>query len=116
MTLLVFGKTGQVATELARLAPEAVFLGRAQADQTDPAACVAQIAAHAPAAVINAAAWTAVDRAEEQEAEATRINGATPAALAAECAARIDLHVTELESDVSTTLNRRSFDLFGQLL
>jgi dTDP-4-dehydrorhamnose reductase len=98
MTLLVFGKTGQVATELARLAPDAVFLDRAQADQTDPAACVAQIAAHAPAAVINAAAWTAVDRAEEQEAEATRINGATPAALAAECAAR-DIPFVHISTD-----------------
>ena len=47
MTLLVFGRTGQVATELARIAPDAVFLGRDAADLTDPAACAAAIHAHA---------------------------------------------------------------------
>ncbi len=85
--LLVFGRTGQVATELHRLAPEAVFLDRAAADLADPAACAAAIRAHAPAAVINAAAWTAVDRAETEEAAATLVNGAAPAAMARECAA-----------------------------
>ena len=39
MTLLIFGATGQVATELRRLAPGATFLSRAEADQSDPAAC-----------------------------------------------------------------------------
>ena len=88
MTLLVFGRNGQVATELARLAPGAVFLGRDQADLSDPAACAAAIGAHAPQAVINAAAWTAVDRAETEEAAATVVNGAAPAAMARACAAR----------------------------
>ena len=86
--LLVFGRTGQVATELARIAPDALFLGRDQADLADPAACAAAIAAHAPRAVINAAAWTAVDRAEAEEAAATVINGDAPGAMARECAAR----------------------------
>ncbi len=85
--LLVFGATGQVATELKRLAPGAVFLGRDQADLADPAACAAAIRAHAPAAVINAAAWTAVDRAEAEDAAATVVNGDAPAAMAQECAA-----------------------------
>ena len=98
MSLLVFGKTGQVATELARRVPDAVFLGRDQADQTDPAACVAQIDAHGPTAVINAAAWTAVDRAEEHEAEATLINGETPALLARACAAR-DIPFVHISTD-----------------
>ena len=39
--LLVFGQTGQVARELARLIPQAVFAGRDRADLTDPAACAA---------------------------------------------------------------------------
>ena len=88
MGLLVFGRTGQVAMELARLAPEARFLGRDEADLMDPAACAAAIAAHAPSAVINAAAWTAVDKAEAEEEAATRINGDAPGAMARECAAR----------------------------
>lgn len=84
---LIFGATGQVATELQRLAPGAVFLGREAADLSDPAACAAAIRGHAPRAVINAAAWTAVDRAEAEEAAATVVNGDAPAAMARECAA-----------------------------
>lgn len=85
MTLLVFGKTGQVATELARILPDAVFLGREEADLADPAACAAAIAAHKPQAVINAAAWTAVDKAETEEAAALVVNGDAPTAMARAC-------------------------------
>lgn len=84
--LLVFGRTGQVATELARLAPGATFLGRESADLTDPASCAAAILSLRPARVINAAAWTAVDRAETEEATATLVNGAAPTAMAQACA------------------------------
>lgn len=86
MTILVFGRTGQVATELQRLAPGARFLGRDTADLMDPAACAAAIRTHAPRAVVNAAAWTAVDKAEAEEAAATVVNGAAPAAMARACA------------------------------
>lgn len=85
MTVLVFGRTGQVATELARQA-DVVALGRDRADLSDPEACAAAIRAHRPEAVINAAAYTAVDRAEEEEDLATRINGVAPAAMAGACA------------------------------
>lgn len=88
MTLLVFGLTGQVACELRRLAPDAAFLGRDDADLADPAACAAAIDTRAPDAVINAAAWTAVDKAEAEEAAATVVNGEAPAAMARACAAR----------------------------
>lgn len=83
---LIFGKTGQVARELRALAPDAVFLGRDQADLLDPAACAAAIRDHAPGFVINAAAWTAVDKAETDEDTATIINGDAPAAMARACA------------------------------
>ena len=86
MKLLVFGQTGQVARELARAAPEALFLGRDQADLSDPAACAAAIRAHQPDAVINAAAWTAVDKAETEENAATVVNGHAPGAMAQACA------------------------------
>lgn len=85
--LLVFGQSGQVAIELRRLAPQARFLSRAEADLSDPGACAAAIRAHAPTAVINAAAWTAVDQAETEEAAATVVNGDAPAAMARACAA-----------------------------
>lgn len=84
--ILVFGQSGQVAQALARLAPEAVFLSRAEADLADPKACAAAITAHRPRAVINAAAWTAVDAAETDEAAATLVNGDAPGAMARECA------------------------------
>ncbi|MCE6949429.1 NAD(P)-dependent oxidoreductase, partial [Cereibacter sphaeroides] len=83
--ILVFGRTGQVACELARLAPEARFLGRDEADLTDPAACARAIREAQPSAVINAAAWTAVDRAEDEEAGATVVNGEAPGAMARAC-------------------------------
>ncbi|KAA8616003.1 dTDP-4-dehydrorhamnose reductase [Salipiger aestuarii] len=85
--ILVFGKTGQVARELARRAPEARFLGRGAADFTDPAACAACIGDDVTA-VINAVAYTAVDQAEDQEALATVINADTPGAIAQVCADR----------------------------
>jgi dTDP-4-dehydrorhamnose reductase len=91
MRLLVFGQTGQVARELARRLPagvSATFLGRDRADLTDPAACAAAVRGAQADAVINAAAWTAVDRAETEEAAATVVNGAAPAAMAAACADR----------------------------
>lgn len=87
MTLLVFGKTGQVARELAARAPEAVFLGRDAADLSDPAACAAALRDAAPAMVINAAAYTAVDKAESEEDLATTVNGAAPGAMAQAAAA-----------------------------
>ncbi|MFV1492981.1 dTDP-4-dehydrorhamnose reductase [Phaeobacter sp. JH18-32] len=83
--ILVFGKTGQVARELAAH-DDILCLGRDQADLTDPAACAEMIRAHAPAAVINAAAYTVVDRAEAEEDLATVINGSTPGVMAETCA------------------------------
>ena len=91
MKILVFGQTGQVARELARRMPlgvSAEFLGRGQADLADPAACAAAIAACDADVVINAAAWTAVDKAEAEEAAALVVNGAAPGAMARACAAR----------------------------
>ncbi len=85
MTILVFGKTGQLARELA--AHQGVTcLGRDQADLSHPAACAAAIRAAQPQMVINAAAYTAVDRAEEEEALAQVVNGAAPGAMAVACA------------------------------
>jgi dTDP-4-dehydrorhamnose reductase len=92
MTVLIFGRTGQVATELARLAPDAIRLGRDSVDLGNPESAAAAITHHAPHAVINAAAFTAVSGAEDEEALATRINAEAPLAMARACAeARIPL-------------------------
>ena len=90
MRLLIFGQTGQVAQELARRAPDHVtthFLSRHDADLADPSACARAIAGANVEAVINAAAWTAVDKAETEEAAATVVNGHAPGAMARSCAA-----------------------------
>lgn len=89
MRLLVFGQSGQVARELARRMPAGVtahFLGRAEADLAAPPSVAAAIAAHPCDAVINAAAWTSVDKAETEEAAARLVNGDSPAAMAHACA------------------------------
>lgn len=101
MKLLVFGQTGQVARELqARAGPdlEIVALGRDRANLEDPAACAEQVAQTGAEAVINAAAYTGVDRAEAEEARATVINGAAPAAMA-EAAARRGIPFLHVSTD-----------------
>jgi dTDP-4-dehydrorhamnose reductase len=97
MTILVFGKTGQVAQELAKL-PETLCLGRDTADLSDPAGCGDAIRLHKPAAVINAAAYTAVDAAETDEAQATLVNGTAPGAMAQACAA-LGIPLVQISTD-----------------
>ena len=101
MKILVFGHSGQVATELRALDGNGIritALDRAAADLTDPAACAAAIDAHAPDAVINAAAYTAVDKAESDHATADLINAQAPAAMSRACAAR-DIPFVSISTD-----------------
>jgi len=82
---LLFGASGQVGWELARLG-DFTITDRAKVDLTAPAACRAAVLAHRPSAVVNAAAYTAVDDAEADCAQAFAINRDGPAALAEVCA------------------------------
>lgn len=89
MKILVFGETGQVARELARRCPpgvQPVFLGRHDVDLSVPTACAQAVRTAQPDAVVNAAAYTAVDRAETDEATATTVNADAPGAMARACA------------------------------
>lgn len=95
--ILVFGKTGQVATELSQM-DGTDCVGRDVADLSDPEGCAALIHARKPKAVINAAAYTAVDRAEEEEALATVVNGDAPGAMAQACAA-LDIPFVHISTD-----------------
>ena len=93
--VLVTGSNGQLGRELARTAwPQgwrAVALGRDRLDLGDPAAIATTIAGGHDgrpwAAVINAAAYTAVDKAESDVVAAWTVNALAPAALGAACAA-----------------------------
>ncbi len=85
--VLVTGGAGQVGTELARHAwPggwEAVTLTRADLDLNDSAAIAAKVAERPWAAIVSAAAYTAVDKAEDDVVTAWTVNALSPAALAA---------------------------------
>ncbi|MDX8349241.1 dTDP-4-dehydrorhamnose reductase [Cognatiyoonia sp. IB215446] len=102
MKVLVFGKTGQVARALMASGPAhgvtITALGREEADLADPQACADRIAASDVDAVINAAAWTAVDAAEEEEDAAFVINAEAPGAMARACAAK-DIPFVHISTD-----------------
>ena len=90
MKILLLGKDGQVGWELQRaLAPlgELRALGRADADFTDPESLRAVVRAFAPDVIVNAAAYTAVDKAEADAAMAHNVNAVSPGVLAEEAAA-----------------------------
>lgn len=79
MKILVTGANGQLGKALLAVAPpevEVVAAGRNELDITDGTACHRFMETHKPEVVIHAAAYTAVDRAEEAEAEAYRVNAA----------------------------------------
>lgn len=90
-TILLTGARGQVGTELQRCHwPEGfdVFaVDRVALDLTDPVAINAKMAERDWAAVINAAAYTAVDKAEGDVVAAWAVNALAPAAFGAACAA-----------------------------
>jgi dTDP-4-dehydrorhamnose reductase len=96
MKLLLLGKNGQVGWELQRsLAPlgEVVALdfdnpGPLSADFSQPEQLAATLRAVAPDVIVNAAAHTAVDKAESEPDLARKINALGPAVLAREAAAR----------------------------
>jgi len=99
--LFVLGPRGQVGWELMRaLQPlgEVVGLDRAQIDLDQPDALVAHLIPQSADVIVNAAAWTAVDAAESQEAQALRINGEAPGVLA-EIAARTGALLVHYSTD-----------------
>lgn len=93
MKILLFGKNGQVGWELQRsLAPlgEVVALGRSEGDLcgdfSNAAGVVESVRSVRPDVIVNAAAYTAVDKAESDLEMAETINASTPGAIAREAA------------------------------
>jgi len=86
-TILVTGAQGQIGFELVRLlAPlgNVVAADRAMLDLSDPDAIVAVVRREKPALIVNAGAYTAVDRAESEPGLARAINARAPGILAEE--------------------------------
>ncbi len=126
MKILLFGKDGQVGFELQRsLAPlgEVIALNRQQVDLSDKSAITRSIRHYRPDWIVNAAAYTAVDKAEAEAELATKINAVAPEvmALAAKKAGCGLLHYSTdyvfdggktaawLETDIATPIN-----IYGQ--
>lgn len=87
MKILLLGKNGQVGWELQRaLAPlgTVITVDRTQADMATPESIRVLVASIAPDCIVNAAAYTAVDKAEEEIALATTINADSVKVLAEE--------------------------------
>lgn len=89
MSILVTGANGQVGHELVRRAGPLPVTGltRSQLDICNAQAVQAAIGQHEARIVINAAAYTAVDKAETEPQAAFAVNRDGPATLAAACAA-----------------------------
>jgi dTDP-4-dehydrorhamnose reductase len=86
-TILVTGVHGQLGHELSRLLSakaDVIALDRSQLDLADADAIVSTVRSLRPDIVVNAAAYTAVDRAEEERELALAINGRGPEILAEE--------------------------------
>jgi len=96
--VVVVGAGGQLSTSLAEAAPEIPCWGLDAIDLTRPEEAEAKIADSGARLVINAAAYTAVDKAEEEEETAHLINAEGPAALARACA-RIGAALVHVSTD-----------------
>ena len=100
--LLVFGGAGQVGRAFAEIAPpegwSVTALGHAEADVTDPASVEEALKRYRPAAVVNAAAYTAVDKAESEPDVCMRIN-CDGAGILARAAAAANVPLLHISTD-----------------
>ncbi len=112
--MLVFGAAGQVGRELVALAERrglpVVGVTRSEADIADASRVAALLEDHRPRLVVNAAAYTAVDKAEGDPEGAERGNVVGPRVLA-EAAAAAGLPIIHLSTDyVFDGSKRRAYD------
>ncbi len=102
-SIAILGATGQVGRELLALAPPSadfrfIAIDRRTADLAAPGEAAAAIRRIKPAVVINAAAWTAVDKAESDAEAAFRINGEAVGEIA-EATSSIGARLIHLSTD-----------------
>lgn len=102
MRIIVIGAQGQVGWELTRRATEldhdVLAWDQAELDITDAAAVDHALDASSANLVINAAAYTAVDKAEQEPERAFAVNRDGPAHLAAACA-RLNIPLLHISTD-----------------
>ena len=102
MRILLSGASGQLGREIARRGParghQVLALDRAALDISDPDSVARVLEESGAALVINAAAFTAVDRAEQEPALSFAANRDGPAYLAANCA-RLGIPLLHISTD-----------------
>jgi dTDP-4-dehydrorhamnose reductase len=101
LRILLTGKTGQVGSALLNALPslgDVVALDRGQLDLSSPDAIRAALRSARPQIIVNAAAYTAVDQAESDEALALRVNRDGPTVLAEE-AKKLDALLVHFSTD-----------------
>jgi len=99
--VLIIGSSGQIGSELVRaISPEfpVIALDRRHLDVTDSAAIHSAFERYRPFIVINAAAYTAVDRAETEQELARQVNAVAPGRLA-DAARRFDCAIVHYSTD-----------------
>ena len=101
LTIFITGGNGQVGFELQRqfsLFGNVLAPTRHELDLTDANAVDAYLAEHQPALILNAGAYTAVDKAESEPVQAKRLNAELPAQLA-EYAAKHNIPLVHYSTD-----------------
>ena len=99
MNILVTGRHGQLAQSLAERGGDAIILaGRPELDLAIPGSARSAILAARPDLIINSAAFTAVDLAETEEAQAQRINAAAAGEVAA-AAYELGVPIMQISTD-----------------
>ncbi len=95
---LVLGATGQVGSALNAILDDVVVLGREQADFSNPASLAAVVENIRPQILINAVAYTQVDKAESERDLAFAVNAEAPAVLA-QIAAKLEIPFVHYSTD-----------------
>ena len=102
MRALITGSGGQVGRELVRAAPpdtELCALSHSELDISDGAKVQAMVKEFAPTVIINAAAYTAVDKAETERELAWQVNALAPRLLAEAAAGRSECRLIHISTD-----------------
>ena len=110
MRILLTGRNGQVGWELARVLPrlgEVIATDRTSLDLADSDALRRAVRDARPDVIVNAAAYTAVDKAEAEREQATQANAAAPGVLGEE-AKRLDALLIHYSTDYVFDGSKRS--------